>query len=240
VDTYADLPTTGVAEGDFWLAGGNLYRYTASGWPAEDAGTPMQGPQGPVGDTGPQGPAGSDGADGASAYEVAVAAGFSGTQAAWLSSLVGPQGPKGDTGAQGPTGAQGVQGQAGVSLDIEGAVNTYADLATLDPAPTAGQAWVNKADGKLYYYDATAGFPADGLGVPFQGEQGPEGPQGIQGPAGTDGASSWADIADKPTNLVTGYSNGTPVDWKLDVLSDADYLALTDPDPTTVYFRLGS
>ncbi|MDX3063406.1 hypothetical protein PV518_14645 [Streptomyces sp. ND04-05B] len=41
---------------------------------------------------------------GDSAYEVAVAAGFTGTVSQWLASLVGPQGVKGDTGSTGPTG----------------------------------------------------------------------------------------------------------------------------------------
>ena len=62
---------------------------------------------------GPQGPAGAAGADGLSAYEVAVANGFVGNEAAWLASLVGadgadgPQGPAGPTGATGPAGADG-------------------------------------------------------------------------------------------------------------------------------------
>lgn len=38
---------------------------------------------------------GSDGADGASAYEVAVANGFVGTESEWLDSLVGPSGADG-------------------------------------------------------------------------------------------------------------------------------------------------
>lgn len=77
------------------------------------------GPQGPAGNTGPQGPAGDTGpagADGLSAYEVAVAGGFVGNEAAWLASLVGPQGdvgPAGPTGATGPSGATGPQGPAG-------------------------------------------------------------------------------------------------------------------------------
>jgi hypothetical protein len=50
------------------------------------------GPQGPIGLTGPQGP------EGDSAYEVAVANGFTGTEAQWLDSLVGPQGPAGSLG----------------------------------------------------------------------------------------------------------------------------------------------
>lgn len=44
------------------------------------------------------------GADGASAYDVAVAAGFVGTQAQWLASLVGPPGDDGEPGSDGGPG----------------------------------------------------------------------------------------------------------------------------------------
>lgn len=63
-----------------------------------------QGLPGEKGETGAQGEAGKDGKDGVngkSAYEVAVANGFEGTEAAWLESLKGAQGeagPKGDPG----------------------------------------------------------------------------------------------------------------------------------------------
>ena len=50
------------------------------------------------------------GENGLSAYEIAVANGFVGTEKEWLNSLKGAQGPKGDTGEQGP---QGIQGEAG-------------------------------------------------------------------------------------------------------------------------------
>jgi hypothetical protein len=59
---------------------------------------------------------GGAGADGASAYEVAVANGFVGTEVEWLASLVGPdgsQGLQGIQGAPGADGAQGIQGPAG-------------------------------------------------------------------------------------------------------------------------------
>jgi hypothetical protein len=54
-----------------------------------------EGPQGPAGPQGPQGPAG------ASAYQIAVANGFVGTEEEWLASLVGPQGPQGEPGSGG-------------------------------------------------------------------------------------------------------------------------------------------
>jgi hypothetical protein len=64
----------------------------------------------------------TQGAAGLSAYQVAVANGFSGSVSAWLATLVGPTGPTGATGPAGPTGptgptgatgAQGIQGVAG-------------------------------------------------------------------------------------------------------------------------------
>lgn len=66
----------------------------------------LQGIQGIQGDTGPQGIQGIQGDPGISAYQVAVAGGFVGTEAQWLASLVGPQGiqgPQGDTGPAGTT-----------------------------------------------------------------------------------------------------------------------------------------
>lgn len=57
---------------------------------------------------------GGGGADGDSAYEVAVAQGFVGTEAQWLASLVGPQGPEGPQGIQGVTGDTGSQGIQGI------------------------------------------------------------------------------------------------------------------------------
>lgn len=59
---------------------------------------------------------GASGPAGASAYELAVAGGFSGDLTAWLASLVGPAGavgPKGATGAAGPRGPAGPTGPQG-------------------------------------------------------------------------------------------------------------------------------
>jgi hypothetical protein len=54
---------------------------------------------------GPKGDTGNQGLDGLTAYQVAVAAGFVGTQAAWLLSLKGAKGDKGDTGNTGAAGS---------------------------------------------------------------------------------------------------------------------------------------
>jgi len=108
---------------------------------------------------------------GDSAYEVAVANGFVGTEVEWLASLVG------DPGADGAQGPQGVQGPAGA----DGAQG---------PQGVQGPAGADGAQGPQGV-QGPAG--ADGAQGP-QGVQGPagadgaQGPQGVQGPAGTDGA----------------------------------------------------
>ncbi|MGY1896214.1 GDSL-type esterase/lipase family protein [Nocardia gipuzkoensis] len=88
VNTYAELPTSGLSAGDVWLAGGKLYRWDGSSWPVESAGTPVQGAQGP------QGVPGEPGADGAPG-------------------ATGPKGDPGEPGEQGPQGIQGIQGIQG-------------------------------------------------------------------------------------------------------------------------------
>lgn len=104
-----DLPLTGNA-GEAYLIAGDLWVWSGSAW--VNAGQ-IQGPQGPAGVPGADGADGADGAPGASAYQVAVAAGFVGTEAQWLASLVGPQGPAGAAGADGADGADGVNGAPG-------------------------------------------------------------------------------------------------------------------------------
>ena len=60
--------------------------------------TGPQGPQGVAGSNGTGGTQGPAGANGLSAYQVAVANGYTGTEAQWLASLVGATGPQGATG----------------------------------------------------------------------------------------------------------------------------------------------
>ena len=116
------------------------------------------------------GGAGVVGPPGPSAYEVAVANGFVGTEAEWVASLegeVGPQGLAGADGAQGPAGAdstvpgpQGEVGPAGADSTVPG------PQGEIGPQGPAGA-------------DST---------VP--GPQGPAGVDGVQGPAGPSVASA--------------------------------------------------
>ena len=71
------------------------------------------GDRGPAGETGQTGATGQPGQNGKSAYELAVAGGYQGTEAQWLKSLVGPQGPTGEPGKQGQPGIPGKDGKDG-------------------------------------------------------------------------------------------------------------------------------
>jgi len=76
--------------------------------------TGPQGPKGEKGEAGNPGPEGKPGINGlngptgASAYEIAVANGFDGTESEWLDSLVGPAGKKGKDGEDGLNGRPGI------------------------------------------------------------------------------------------------------------------------------------
>lgn len=137
-----------------------------------------QGPQGDPGPAGADGAPGADGAqgdpgptgpDGASAYDVAVANGFIGDEAAWLASLVGDTGPAGADGAQGDPGPAGADGEPG------------ADGAQGDPGPTG-------PDGASAYDVAVAnGFVGDEAAwlASLVGATGATGATGAQGTAAT-------------------------------------------------------
>lgn len=64
---------------------------------------------------------------GKSAYSIAVAHGFRGTEQEWLDSLKGLQGPKGDPGPKGEDGKQGPKGEPGAP-GPKGEPFTYADF----------------------------------------------------------------------------------------------------------------
>lgn len=123
VATYANLPTGLGAEdaGDGYLveADGRLYIWSGTAFPADGSGVEFRGPQGPAGEDGAAGADGADGEQGPkgdpgdSAYAVAVANGFIGTEVEWLASLVGEEGPAGADGADGAQGEDGPEGPAG-------------------------------------------------------------------------------------------------------------------------------
>lgn len=103
---------------------------------------------------------GADGADGLSAYEVAVANGFIGSEVEWLASLMGEPGLPGKDGVDGKNGIDGARGEQG--------------LPGKDGLPGAeGLPGKDGAPGK------------DGL----PGRDGERGPQGYPGADGRDGTN---------------------------------------------------
>ena len=115
----------------------------------------LNGTKGSKGDTGA---AGSAGTNGKSAYELAVAGGYTGTQTEWIASLkgekgdtgavgpkgdtgaigaIGPQGPKGDTGEIGPQGPAGADGKDGKDMTAQG--ETVTDTGAVTKALTANR-----------------------------------------------------------------------------------------------------
>ena len=142
-------------------------------------------------DGGGSGTTGTAGVDGASAFEIAVANGFEGTEAEWLASLKGEKGDKGDTGAQGAkgekgdkgdTGAQGLQGAKGDKGD-KGDAFTYADFTAAQLAALKGEKG-DKGDKGDTGAQGAKGEKGDKGDTGARGATGATGPQG---PAGADG-----------------------------------------------------
>ena len=124
----------------------------------------------------------TQGAAGQSAYQIAVAQGFVGTEAEWITSLegavgpagaTGPQGPAGVAGPQGPEGPQGIQGETGPQgpQGIQGDMGPAGPLGLTGPEGPAGPQGPQGIQGET------------GLTGPqgLTGDTGPQGPQGIQG-----------------------------------------------------------
>lgn len=149
----------------------------------------VQSKVGVPGQTGAAGPAGADGDDGLSAYQVAVANGFVGTEAQWLASLVGATGAQGIQGVQGPIGIQGPAGEAGAT----GATGA----AGHSPVVIFGSG----ADADRLTIDGVASGPH------LTGPQGPAGQTGSTGPAGPQGAKG--DAGDAGPQGETGPAGAT-------------------------------
>lgn len=155
---------------------------TIKGDKGDKGDTGAVGPQGPKGDTG------ATGTNGKSAYEIAVANGFSGKESAWLASLKGEKGEQGPQGIQGVAGTNGADGTPG--KDGANGKSAYELAKEADSSIGTLQEWLASlkgADGKA----GPQGLKGD------TGEKGETGETGPQGPAGKNGKD--ADIS----NLVT-------------------------------------
>ena len=145
---------------------------------------------------------GIKGDPGESAYQVAVDAGYTGTQAEWLASLVGQQGPAGpqgdkgdkgntgDTGPQGVQGVQGVQGNAGPSGT--NGKSAY-EIAVQDGFSGTEAEWLVSLKGATGSTGAKGDKGDTGSTGPqgLQGEKGDTGEQGIKGDTGDQGENAY-------------------------------------------------
>lgn len=95
---------------------------------------------------------------GKSAYAIAVAHGYTGTESEWLESLRGPKGVQGDVGPEGPRGPRGEQGPQGEAGSAEQAAqllkskNIYLDNNQVDTVITK---LIEKLSESGYIADAT-------------------------------------------------------------------------------------
>lgn len=129
-----------------------------------DTGKPSRGEKGEKGETGRRGIAGE------SAYEIAKAKGFAGSETEWLQSLKGQKGDKGDKGDIGLTGPQGPQGIKG----------DRGDVGPVGPKGPKG----DRGERGLQGIQGIQGLKGE---QGNRGETGPAGPRGPQGPTGERG-----------------------------------------------------
>uniref|UniRef100_A0AAU7PG89 Tail fiber protein n=1 Tax=Burkholderia phage vB_BgluM-SURPRISE13 TaxID=3159457 RepID=A0AAU7PG89_9VIRU len=147
------LPSTGNANGDAYEIGGFIYVYNSAMAQFVNMGQWR----------GTAGTNGTNGTDGKSAYELAQAAGFSGSQSEWLASL---------------------KGADGVSFTFLG---SFANAAALPTGTHTGASATTQDTEHIYLWDATNGWVDNGpIGV-----QGPQGFKGDTGNTGAAGESAY-------------------------------------------------
>ena len=100
-----------------------------------------------------------------------------------VAGIAGPVGPKGETGDK---------GDAGIGLDIDGSVPTYADLPPANEI-NYNELWVVEETGHGWIWTERGWID---LGVIIQGPQGLQGEQGVEGPQGPRGDKARANRTD--------------------------------------------
>jgi hypothetical protein len=193
---------------------------------------------------------GRNGLDGKSAYELAVAAGYSGTLAEWLYFLKGQDGASGSRGATGAAGVAGANGADGVGVPTGGTTGQVLAKASDTDLDTE---WVNQSggsgSGSVWY--TGSGAPSNGLGIigdfylrdtgEFYEKTGSStwtssgsllGPTGSTGSAGTNGTNgtNGSDGADGIDGReIELQNNETAIQWRyVGDVSWTDLVLLTD------------
>lgn len=139
------------------------------------------------------------GPQGDSAYAVAVADGFVGTEAEWLESLEGAAGTNGTDGADGAPGADGADGRSITGASINGSghlILTYSDSTQADVGLVVGADGLNGSDG------------IDGA----PGADGADGADGASGADGADGRGIASMAIDGNDHLIITYTDSTTED----------------------------
>lgn len=147
-----------------------------------------QGEAGAQGDKGEVGPQGEQGADGKSAYEIAVANGFVGSESDWLASLKGESLNPESYYSKAEVDQKIADAAAGEEIDLSGYakaddLNGKADKNDVYSVAAADAkfATIKTVEEKLAEVSTIKGDKGD------QGEVGPQGPQGEQGIQGIQG-----------------------------------------------------
>lgn len=153
----------------------------------------IQGVAGKDGKDGVNGVSGSNGKDGLSAYQVAVANGYQGTQTHWLQSLVGTTG---NTGADGLNGWSAVLKTVSRGNDI--VLQIYDWVGGTGTKPSVGQ------------YLSSNGLVSNITNADsVRGLQGIQGEKGLQGDKGADGKSISSAKFNSDLSLTLTYTDNT-------------------------------
>lgn len=166
---------------------------------------------------------GTVGPEGKSAYQIAVANGFLGTEQDWLGTLkgetgnTGAKGDKGDTGntglngndgAPGSQGLPGINGSNGISINVKGTLTTSEILGLV--SPLVNDTYFSSDEFKLYVYSGVVWVPSASLRGQV-GDTGAKGDKGDKGDTGDDGANvlvlgSLANAGLLPTDAQLGHA----------------------------------
>ena len=183
--------------------------------------------------TGATGKTGQDGAAGLSAYQIAVAGGFKGTEAEWLASLVGKDG------ADGKDGAQGIQGPAGSD-----GKTSYLHIAYANSADGATDFSTTVSTNKLYigqytdFTEADSTTPSKYSWTLIKGADGKDGQDGENGVGIASVTNKYAVSASKDTTPTSWYDNPQTMTSTNKYLWNYEIITYTKGNPTETTPRI--
>ncbi|WP_297946568.1 FISUMP domain-containing protein [uncultured Fibrobacter sp.] len=129
------------------LKNGNGYKIVCGG---DSVGVVLNGQDGAKGDSGVKGDSGATGNNGLSAYEIAKAGGYEGSEEEWIASLKGDTGAKGDSGVAG-SGCSVKEDSVGIEITCSGKSFTLNHGADGKDGKSLADRWmVDHRDNQLY------------------------------------------------------------------------------------------